>query len=102
MKWRSKGNLFLFKLGIKRGVSVLLTFMMLYGSVPAQTGTSSVRGSVLDQEGKAVAGATVTLKNTETNTVRTATSKDNGGYVFDLIQPGTYRLEIEATGFKKS
>lgn len=101
MKRRSKSNLFLFKLGMKRTVSLLLTLMMLYGSVPAQTGTSSVRGSVLDQEGKAVAGATVTLKNIETNAVRTTTSKENGGYTFDLIQPGTYRLEVEASGFKK-
>jgi hypothetical protein len=102
MKRSFRSNLFLFNLSTKRVVSLLLTLMMLYGSVPAQTGTSSVRGLVLDQEGKAVAGATVTLKNIETNAVRTTASKENGGYVFDLIQPGSYRLEIEASGFKKS
>src|ERR1051325_8044739 len=68
----------------------------------AQTGTSSVRGPVADAQGNVVPGATVTLVNTETNAARTQTSNDSGQFVFDLIPPGTYRLEVEARGFKKS
>jgi len=43
-----------------------------------------------------VAGATVTLTNVATNTVRTTKSTDTGNYVFDLITPAEYRLTAEA------
>jgi len=66
-----------------------------------QTGTSSVRGTVTDPTGKLVSGANVTLTNTETNTARTQTTSDSGNYVFELVPPGPYRLEVEAAGFKK-
>jgi hypothetical protein len=34
--------------------------------------------------------------------VRTQNTRDNGSYAFDLIPPGTYRIEAEAQGFKKT
>ena len=80
-----------------------LAASLLLAVVPAsaQTGTSSVRGTVTDPQGNVVAGATVTLVNTETNASRTQTTSDGGVYSFELIQPGLYRVEVEATGFKK-
>ncbi|MDT4895920.1 MAG: hypothetical protein QOH25_997 [Acidobacteriota bacterium] len=71
-------------------------------SVFAQTGTSSVRGTVTDPQGGAVAGATVTLMNTEKNFTRTQTSNEEGAYAFSAIPPGTYRIEAEREGFKKA
>src|SRR5689334_16580236 len=68
----------------------------------AQTGTSSVRGSVVDPQGKVVSGATVTLTNTETNAARNQTTSDSGIFVFELIPPGPYRIDVEASGFKKA
>ena len=44
----------------------------------------------------------VTLTNIGTNTSRTTTSNDVGKYSFEFVQPGDYRVEIEAKGFKKS
>jgi hypothetical protein len=67
----------------------------------SQTGTSTIRGTITDPQGRVVSGATVTLTNTATNASRTTKSTDAGIYVFDLIQPGTYRVDIEAKGFKK-
>ncbi len=80
----------------------LLFCLFISGSTFAQTGTSSVRGTILDVQGNAVAGATVTLTSTETNAARTQTTSDEGGYAFELIPPGDYRVEAEATGFKKA
>src|SRR5215213_1397422 len=71
-------------------------------SVLAQSGTSSVRGVVTDPQGRAVAGAVVTLTNTEKSFSRTQTSSDDGAYAFSAIPPGNYRVEAEATGFKKA
>lgn len=91
--------------GFSRGravLGVLLSLLLLSGSVPAQSSTSSVNGTVEDQQGKAVAGATVTLTSVETNSVRTATSREDGSFLFSLVQPGVYRLEATASGFKKA
>ena len=53
----------------------------------SQTGTSTVRGTITDPQGRVVAGATITLTNVETNAVRATKSTDTGSYVFDLITP---------------
>jgi hypothetical protein len=79
----------------------LLQIFICYSAI-AQTGTSSVRGTVTDPQGRAVAGATVTLTNTARNFTRTQTSDEEGVYFFSAVPPGTYRLEAEASGFKKA
>jgi hypothetical protein len=68
----------------------------------AQTGRSSVSGSVKDPQGNVVVGASVTLSNPATSFTRTGTTSDNGQFNFEGISPGTYRLEVEAKGFKKA
>src|SRR5947207_2556711 len=84
----------------RRLVVVVLSFFVVSLS-HSQTGTSTIRGTVTDQQGRMVSGATLTLTNTETNAVRTTKSTDAGNYVFDLITPADYRLEVEVKGFKK-
>ena len=83
-------------------VALFLTMSLAF-SLPlvAQTGTSAVRGTVTDPQGRTVADAQVTLTNQANGNVRTMKTTGNGGYNFDLITPGEYRLEIEAKGFKK-
>ena len=49
-------------------------------ALQAQTGSSSVRGTVKDPQGNVVAGAAITLSNPETNFTRTATTTDNGQF----------------------
>jgi hypothetical protein len=81
---------------------LLLSLVFCGSAVIAQTGTSSVRGTVTDQQGKAVVGASVTLTNVERNFTRTQVTGEDGTYSFSAVPPGTYRVETEATGFKKS
>lgn len=83
-------------------VSVISLLLMLSSVVLAQTGSSSLRGTVTDLQGRAVAGAQVKITNNEKNFSRTYTTNDDGAYVFTAIPPGTYVLEVEATGFKKA
>jgi hypothetical protein len=86
-----------------RLISTVLSLTLLTSSLAfAQTGSSSLRGTVSDLQGRAVAGAQVTLINEQKNFRRTYTTNDDGAYVFTPIPPDTYRLEVEATGFKKS
>jgi len=81
---------------------LFIAFLLLPGVVVGQAGTSTVTGIVSDPQGNVVAGAAVTLTNTGTNTSRTTTSNDVGKYSFEFVQPGDYRIEVEAKGFKKS
>ncbi|HEY0173315.1 MAG TPA: TonB-dependent receptor [Pyrinomonadaceae bacterium] len=80
----------------------LLLALTLPGVASAQTGTATIRGTVRDPQGNAVAGATVTLTNTGKNFSRVQVSNAEGGYVFSLVPPDTYRVEVEAAGFKKA
>src|SRR6201988_5020328 len=90
---------------IRKGLLLFtsMSLTILLASVAlAQTGSSSLRGAVTDSQGRAVAGANVTLSNAQKNFSRTQVTNDSGNYVFTAIPPGTYRLEVEATGFKKA
>ena len=81
----------------------VLAFVLMMSSVAfAQTGSSSLRGIVSDPQGRAVAGANVTLINEQKNFTRTQTTNEDGAYVFTAVPPGTYRLEVEAGNFKKA
>ncbi|PYS68070.1 MAG: carboxypeptidase regulatory-like domain-containing protein, partial [Acidobacteria bacterium] len=66
----------------------------------AQAGGSTVRGTIKDPQGNVIAGATVTLTNPEKNFTRTQSTNQEGVYLFNAIAPGTYKLEVEAPGFK--
>jgi hypothetical protein len=87
---------------MRRTALAFVFSLILSGSLTwSQTGTSTIRGTITDPQGRVVSGATVKLTEVETNAVRTTKSTDAGGFVFDLIKPADYRLEVEATGFKK-
>lgn len=85
-----------------KSFAVLFAVLLLTGVSYAQIGISTVRGIVKDPQGNIVAGASVHLTNTERNFSRTQTTTQDGGYVFTAIPPGTYVLEVEAPGFKKT
>ena len=87
-------------MGLVRAV-LLISVVSLAITAWSQTGTSTIRGVVSDQQGRVLPNAKVTLTNTANNGVRTATTTENGAFVFDLITPGDYRIEAEAKGFKK-
>lgn len=82
--------------------AALLAMVLCAVTVRGQTGTSGISGTVTDPQGKAVPGAKVTITNTATNATRTMPTTAAGGYIFDLIAPGDYRLEVEAKGFNKA
>ncbi len=83
-------------------LSVCLFLVMVCQVSFAQSGSSSVRGIVTDPQDRPVAGATVKLTNAEKNFSRSQSSNEDGTYLFNAVPPGTYALEIEAKGFKKT
>ena len=83
-------------------LGTVLCVLLCASGVWGQTGTSGINGTVSDPQGKPIPGAKVTLTNAATNATRTMKSTDTGTYVFDLITPGDYRMEVEAKGFKRA
>ena len=63
--------------------------------------TGSISGTVVDPSGAVVSGANVTATNVETNMVSSTQSNDSGYFTFRAVVPGTYKVAIEAKGFRK-
>src|SRR5436305_8825634 len=57
-------------------------------------------GSVTDPSGARVASATVTVTDEARNTATRATTNKDGQYTATNLEPGTYRISVEAQGFK--
>ena len=86
-------------------LGVVLLFclaLLLAGAARAQTVASSIVGTVVDQSGAVVPGATVTLRDQLQGTTRTATSDSDGLFHFPNIAPSTYSVTINAQGFKQN
>src|SRR5258708_6293696 len=80
---------------------VAVCMMILSSRAVGQQATAQITGTVMDQSGAVVAGATVTLKNSSTNITRHTTSGKDGEYLFTSIPIGTYELSVEQQGFRK-
>lgn len=65
----------------------------------AQEYRGRVQGFVTDPSNAAVTGADVTLTNQGTGIAVTRQTTENGMYLFDLVQPGTYTIAVRAAGF---
>jgi outer membrane receptor protein involved in Fe transport len=87
------------RLAIVWGVLLLIVFLPSRG-VYGQTTFGSVVGLVTDSSGAAVPGAKVTLTSLDTNQIHTINSGDSGTFSFVSINPGTYRIDVDLTGFK--
>src|SRR5690242_6998580 len=87
---------------MKGVLALAAAFILFSGSTLAQSGTSSVNGTVVDAQGQVVAGATIKLISTGQGSSRTTTSDGSGVFAFNAVAPGEYSLEIEASGFKRS
>src|SRR5260370_41756944 len=83
-------------------LAILTICLLVAVGTWAQTGTSSVVGTIIDPQGKPVPWAKVTLTNVATNDRRTAQSSGGGACSFDLMMPGDYRLEGGGEGFYKA
>jgi hypothetical protein len=61
--------------------------------------TGKITGTVTDSSGAAVPNAAVSVKSTALLAPRSTHTEADGGYLFDLLPPGTYELTVTAPGF---
>jgi hypothetical protein len=84
------------------GSALCLLLLTAMGYLVGQTTTGSVSGKVLDSSGAAIPNITIQLRNTATGGVRSGVSNASGDYVFPDVATGTYEIEANAPGFKRT
>src|SRR4030081_3289311 len=86
--------------GMRRCVTIasLLAVCAITGFGQSDRGT--LAGTILDNSGAVVSGATITVTGADTGTVYNAVSSSAGAYRISEIRPGTYNIKTAATGFK--
>ncbi|MEP6945975.1 MAG: TonB-dependent receptor [Acidobacteriota bacterium] len=62
----------------------------------SQSTSGNIEGRVVDQNGAAVPGVTITAKNQDTGLMKTAASDDSGNFILVLLPPGNYTVEAGA------
>ena len=78
---------------------VLATMLAALSAIHAQQTLGSISGTVLDNSGGAVVGATVTIVNDQTAAKRTEVSGAAGIYVFKDLAVGSYSFTVSAEGY---
>src|SRR4030088_3067164 len=87
-----------------RSCGFLFLAAMLLCPIPAltQVDTGAVRGTVTDPSGAVITDAKVNLSSEATGqSFSTSTAKD-GAFTFSPVKIGSYRLSVEAAGFKRA
>src|SRR6266403_66284 len=81
-------------------VVLCLVCMSATPSARAQAVYGSITGTVTDAQGSGVAGAKVVVTSVTKGTTEEVTTNENGSYSVTHLTPDTYKVHIEAAGFK--
>src|ERR671931_97048 len=82
-----------------------LVAAVLLGCPPAlhaQAVKGALLGNITDDGGLALPGVTVTITEQHTNITYSTIANESGYYIFSNLKDGTYRVESELSGFKKT
>src|SRR3989449_10177744 len=81
-------------------ISILVLAALLAGQLAAQSISGTINGTVVDPSGAVIPGVEVALINERTSETRKTVSDDSGEFVFAAVQPGSYTVKAEKTGFR--
>src|ERR1700693_2462337 len=85
---------------LTKAVSAIVALCVLPSFLLAQVNQGRLLGTVMDQSGGVIAGATVTVTDVQKNVSRTLTTDSAGEYVAPNLDPDTYSVRVESRGFK--
>ena len=83
----------------RQAVLLFMGVLLICGQLFAGV-TASISGTVKDTSGAAIAGATVTARNTGTDIAQTQSTNGSGFYSFQSLPLGKYTVDIQQKGFK--
>jgi len=84
-----------------RKLGPVVLILLLTVMVTAQDYRGRIEGIITDRTQSVVVGATVTLINVKTGITVVRQTTETGLYLFDLVDPGSYSVTVEAAGFSK-
>src|SRR5579863_2821335 len=84
-----------------RVLATILGVSLFSVSLFAQGNFGRILGTVTDQSGAVIPGATVSVIDTQRGLTRTLTTDAAGAYNAPTLIPGTYTVRVEAKGFKR-
>src|SRR5215813_6289488 len=84
----------------KKIYSVLTLLLLAAGGICAQTPTATLSGVVRDERKGGIPRATVKVTHIATGKTRTISTDTAGRYSFTNLEPGSYELRVEASGYK--
>ena len=85
-----------------RLVKISIFVLILSLAIIGQTNKGGMTGTVTDQKGSAVPGATVTITNIATGMSTVLTTSATGSFVASVLDPVLYNVRVEAPNFKKA
>jgi hypothetical protein len=92
-------------MNILKRVSACLIVVLCFalaGFAQSQATTGLIQGTVVDANGAVVAGASVSIKNTDTGFERSVSSNSDGFFSAPLLPLGKYKVTVSAKGFSNS
>jgi carboxypeptidase family protein/TonB-dependent receptor-like protein len=85
---------------LRKGLFIPTCLLLFCHMANAQETRSSILGTVTDQTGAVVVGATIVITNTETNATSTLNTNDKGYFEAPYLLAGIYAIKASALGFK--
>src|SRR5689334_1983492 len=86
---------------MRRLIVMTLALLGAASASAAQDFRGGITGRITDSSGGRLPGVTVTATNVATNVASTTTTNGEGDYAIPFLNPGTYALSAELSGFKK-
>ncbi len=83
-----------------RPMQIIAVVLLLAVAAAGQTNKGGISGTVLDQNGAAIPGATVIVTNAGTGQKQTLTTSEDGAFQVSSLDPVSYSIMVEAQGFK--
>jgi hypothetical protein len=87
---------------VRKAALAVAQVLLIVALASGQTALGTLRGTVLDEQGGALPGVTVTVRLAETNAVQTVVTGPEGRYFLPNLRPGKYEVLAELTSFVPS
>jgi hypothetical protein len=87
------------QMAFSKTLFTILFALLLATTLNAQNVRGSLRGTVQDATGARISSAKIVAQLSASSVRREATSEDRGEFRLDDLQPGNYRITVNATGF---
>ena len=81
--------------------ALVVTLLCAVGTASAQDPRGTLTGTVTDSSGAVLPGVTLVMKNNETGIAQQVVTDSDGRYQVFYVNPGTYSVTAELTGFKR-